>query len=219
MSARHLDDGLLEGLGGKLVPSLERSGDDPDTQRLGEHQGLPGLQTRVGEDPGRVDLTDDRQPELGFGIVDGVAARNDEAGGGRDRSRTGQDLTEELVRQFLGVPADQIQSQQRPAAHGVDVGHRVGRGDATPRVGVVDQGGDEVGGDNKRAVVVDLPDGSVVTSGCIDQKSTIVRRSQTAQHVRQVAGGELAGSTSAVAELGQSSGHAHLPLTRCSMDF
>ena len=108
--------------------------------------GSPGFGGVVAQQPVRIGDAGDRHPVLGFRIVDGMAADHRAAGLLGHRQPTTQHLGEQLHRQHAARPADQVDRDHRTAAHRVDVGERVGGGDAAPVVGVVDDRGEEVGG-------------------------------------------------------------------------
>ncbi len=208
----HLPD---QGVGG--LTGLDGRGCDPDAERLGEHDVLAGSEPGVGQHLVGMHLTDHGETELRLGVVDGVATGDHEAGGAGDLLGPDEHVAEKFGGQFVVVPADKVQRQQRAAAHRVHVRHRVGRGDPTPRRRIVDEGGDEVGGHHQGPVVVETPDGRVVTGGGVDEEAGIVVRGETAQHVGQLARGELARSTRAVTELRESSSHRGVtPLLCCS---
>ena len=97
------------------------------------------------------------------------------------------------------------------AAHRVDVGERVRRGDATPVVRVVDDRREEVGGDDDREVVAQAVDGGVVGGVEADEQVGIARRvgaeaAHEAEHRAQVGRGELARAARAVREAGEPDG-------------
>ena len=112
-------------------------------------------------------------------------------------------VAEQLGREGIGVPTDQIQREERPTAHRVDVRHAVGRCDASPGARIVDHRCDEVGSRHERALVVEFPDRGVVTGVGPDQQPVGMGSIQMAHNVRQLAGCELAASTGPVAELRQ----------------
>ena len=77
----------------------------------------------------------------------------------------------------------------------------VGGGDPSPCARVVDDRRDEVGGGDEGPIVVELPDGRIVATVGADEQFVGVISVQVAHHVRELARGELAASTGAVAEL------------------
>ncbi len=191
---------------------LDGCGDHPDPERFGEDQILTGGETGVGHDAVGMHLAGDRQAVLGFGVIDGVTTHDREATGAGDVLPTGQQLTEEFGREGVGVPAHQVEREQRPSTHGVHIGHAVRRGDLTPGACVVDHGRDEVGGGDQGALVVEAPHGGVVAGGRAHEQLGGFVGLQVAHDVRELARGELAASTGAVAELGEAKllgvGHA-----------
>ncbi len=172
---------------------------------------MPSGLVRIRSCPGRrpvlvrirsgIHLAGHRQAVLRFGVVDRVSANDRESGSGRDVLAASQQFTEELGRKLVGVPPDEIEGEQRPTPHCVDVGHAVCSGDPTPGPGVVDDRRDEVGRRDQCPVRVELPHGGIVAGvGTHEQFSGVVGL-QMAHDVRQLARGELAASTGPVAEL------------------
>ncbi len=151
-----------------------------------------------------VDLARDGLAVHRLGPVDGVAAGDHPTAGRSHRGTAIEHLAEQLERQLVAGPGHQVQREQRSAAHGVHVAGRVGGGDATPGTGVVDDGGEEVGGRHQGASVGTAPHGSVVAGvDPDDEVAGSARVVDVAQNLRQVTGTELAGSTGAVAVLRQ----------------
>ena len=79
------------------------------------------------------------------------------------------DALEHVERQRVARKVDDVQGEQRPRAHGVDVAQRVGRGDTAPGEGVVDDGRDVVDRGHQRHVGADLIHGGVVRQRGADQ--------------------------------------------------
>ena len=189
---------------------LDGRRDHPHAERLREDDRITGSEPVVREHPVRMHLADHGQAELGFRVIHGVASSYDEPALCGDLLGAEEHLAQEIVRQLGGVPADQVECQQGSAAHRVDVRHGIGRGYAAPPSGVIHNRSNEVGCHDHGAVVVEAPHGGVVAGRCSDQEVGICHWCQAAHDVRQLAGGELAASTSAVAELCQPSGLVHL---------
>jgi hypothetical protein len=154
-----------------------------------------------------MNLADHSHAVLGFGIVDGVAAGDEKPAGFGDVLAPEENIAQEFVGKFLGVPTNKVEGDQRRAPHGVDVGYCVGCGHATPSTSIVNHWCDEVGGDDKRAFGRQAIDGRVVTTRRADEQVWRIWGSEAAHDLRQFAGGEFAASTSAVAELGKSLRH------------
>ena len=87
------------------------------------------------------------------------------------------------------------------AAHRVHVAERVRRGDRAVLVGVVDDGREEVGGDDQRPLGVQPVDGSVIGRAETNQQIRVIRRVEDvlngAQNLRQGLRGQLRRSTGA----------------------
>ena len=149
-----------------------------------------------------VDGADDREAVLRFGVVDGVTAADERARGAHDVVPAVEHARQQLERQPLARPRDEVEREQRRAAHRVHVGERVGGGDAAPVVGVVDDRREEVGGDDDREVVAQAVDRGVVGGVEADEQVGVRRRvaeaAHEAEHGAQVGGRELAGAARAV---------------------
>ena len=105
--------------------------------------------------------------------------------------------------QVLGRKGHEIQGEERPGAHGPDVGEGVGRGDLPEGEGVVDHRGEEVDGGDHRLGGRQTVHRGVVVRGEPHQRPCVLSGLQAAQDLRQIRRSELGGSTGAVAELGQ----------------
>ncbi len=81
-----------------------------------------------------------------------------------------QDVAEEVVREFLGVPAHEVESEQRSAAHRVDVADGIRSSNPTPVARIVDHRRDEVGGDDEGAFVREAVDRGIVAAGRPDEQ-------------------------------------------------
>jgi len=133
--------------------ALDRGGDHPETDGFGEHQRVAGPGAGVGPDLIGVDGSDDREAELGFGVVDGVTAGDDGPRGSDHVGAAVEHPGQQVEGEALAGPADEVEREERCAPHGVDVRERVRGRNAPPVVGVVDDRGEEVGGDDDRQVV------------------------------------------------------------------
>ena len=187
--------------------SLERGGDDTEPDRLREHQHVAGACVAVGEHARRIDGADDREPELRLGIVDGMSTTDDRAGGAHDVVTAVEHAREQLERQALAWPGDEVEREQRRATHRVDVGQRVGRRDPTPVVRIVDDRREEVGGDDDGEVVAEAIDrgvvGGVETHEEVGIRGRVTEPADEAEHGAQVGGRQLAGAPRAVRERGE----------------
>ena len=206
VEGRHDPDRFVDQSLGRGV-SLERGGDDPQPDRLREHQHIAGARVAVGEHARRIDGAHDRQPELRFGIVDGMSTPDDRAGGAHDVVAAVEHAREQLERETLARPGDEVEREQRRAAHRVHVGQRVGRRDPSPVVGVVDDRGEEVGGDDDGEVVAEPIDRGVVGGVEADEevgiRGCVTEAADEAEHGAQVGRRQLAGAPGAVRERGE----------------
>ena len=104
---------------------------------------------------------------------------------------------------LIGMPTMR-QRHDRLAAHRVDVGQRIGRGDAAEVERVVDDRHEEVGGGDDRLLVVELVDGGVVGGVVADQQVGKERQRRAAlEQIGEQAGRDLAAATAAVRQTGQ----------------
>ena len=92
-------------------------------------------------------------PYLGSSDLIVCPPRIDDARRGRDRRAAGQDRRQDLGAERLDREGGDVERGQRRAAHRVDVADRVGRGDATEVVRVVDDRREEVDGLHHRQIV------------------------------------------------------------------
>ena len=117
-----------------------------------------------------MDVAHDRHAELGFGVVDRVPTSDNKAALVRNVLASEQDVAEEVVREFLGVPAHEVESEQRSAAHRVDVADGIRGSNPTPVARIVDHRRDEVGGDDEGAFVREAVDRGIVAAGRPDEQ-------------------------------------------------
>ena len=162
----------------------------------------PARALRLREHAVGVDGADDGEAVLRFGVVDGMTAADQRARGAHHVGAAVEHAREQLERQPLARPGDEVEREQRRAAHRVHVGERVGGGDAAPVVGVVDDRREEVGGHDDREVVAQAVHRGVVRGVEPDEQVGVLRRvaeaAHEAEHGAQVGGGELAGAAGAV---------------------
>ncbi len=126
-----------------------------------------------------MDKTQDDQPVFGLFILDGMPAGQHHAGFAGFLGAAAQDFGADLSRQ-IGRQGGDIQRQERPPAHGVDIREGIGGGDGAIIVRIVHHRGEEIGGDDQGALRIQTPD------------RRVVRLTQTHQQVRVIAGRENA---------------------------
>ena len=144
-----------------LESVLQRGADDAGADGLGEVQRVAGAGSSAVDDLVGVDDADHRQAVLGLLVVDGVPPDHHRAGLADLLGAAAHDLAHDLGAEGTRE-REQVHRGERTAAHRVDVGQRVGGGDATEVVGVVDDGREEVDGKQRCRLVVEAVDGSVV---------------------------------------------------------
>src|SRR5215203_129632 len=137
----HLDGVFDLGLRDEI--SLQGGGEDTEAKRLCEHQCVPYASAGVSHDPVLFDPPCDGETVLRLFVLHGVAAAEPGAGFLDPGLPAGQDLPQDAEVQGAGK-CDQVQRGQRFAAHRVDIGEGVGRGDLAEPVRVVHDRGEEV---------------------------------------------------------------------------
>jgi len=202
------DHGVNGGAGvvGICVAVLDGGADDTGAKRLGEHQQITDGGAGVGEDAVGMDATGDSEAELGLGIINGVAADDGDAGRFADGVTAAEDVGEDRERQGITREAGEVEGGEGIGAHGVDVAEGVGGGDAAEVEGIVDDGGEEVGGHDQSHVSVDAVHGGIVTTDGPDEDVGIGGGWEGAQDLRKLARGELAASAGSVGEARQAWG-------------
>ena len=140
-----------------------------------------------------------------------MAAQHRAPGTGRDPGGALQHQAQHLEGQLLAGPAHQVQGQQRARAHRVDVAQGVRRSNRAPRGRIVHDGSEEIHRHDQRAIRRDPVHRGVVPGRGVDQDVGICDSGQMTQHLRQLGGAELAGSTGAVRQLRQPNARALVP--------
>ena len=164
---------------------------------LVEYQAVAGARSLVGEQAVRVAVADHRQPELELLVADRVPAEDRGASRVAGCRAAGEDLSQNL-RWRVGREAAQVEREERPSSHGVDVGDGVGRGDPPEPERIVTDRRDEVGrGDERLAaeehhtgVVEGLGSDQHARSG-LGELDDPVLQFGTSEHCAQIAGTDL----------------------------
>jgi hypothetical protein len=174
-----------------------------DAQRLGQADGQPRPRRVVAQDPLRVHQPGDRQPVLGLRIVNAVTAGHRRACSNPDVEPAAQNLRQELHRQDVAGPADEVDRHHRPTTHRVDIRERIGRSDPAPVIGVVDDGSEEVSSTDHRQPVLDPKHGSIVA--VLDPHQKVRRRHhrEPREHLLELPRRDLAGAAAAMGKLRQ----------------
>ena len=144
------------------LPLLERCRHHANAQRLAQHQHIAGAGIRVALHPGGMHQSQRHQAIDRLDRIDRVSARDRDARLATDRRAAFEDPADGRRAQDRHRHADQGQRHDGLAAHGIDVADRVGRGDATEVMRVVDDRHEEVGRGDQRLFVVEPIDGGVI---------------------------------------------------------
>ena len=182
---------------------------------LRENQRVARAAAGIAHDLVWVDLPDHAKTVDGLGVLDGVAAGNGDARLRRFLNTAEQNGRHHLKRQLVLREAADRQRHQGGCAHGVDVAQRVGRRDRAIRVGVVDDGSEDVDGRHHREVVADAVSGRVIKPPAGDEVLVLHGR-QRAQDLREGIGAQFRRSAGARSHGRQPDllrCHAFLPVT------
>ena len=118
----------------------------------------------------RIDEADHDEPVDRLDGIDRVAAGDRNAGARAHGFAAVEDAADRLDRQLVDGHPDERQREERRAAHRVDVGDRVGRGDRAEVVRIVDDRHEEVGRRDDGLAFVQLEDRGVVRGLDADQQ-------------------------------------------------
>ncbi len=199
VQGRHRLHGVVEDLARGLVAVVQHA----DPERLGQADRHPGDGGVVSQQAIRVAEAGHGHAVLRLGVVDAVAASHRAAGLPRHVVAAAQDLLGQLARQDVPGPPEQVDGDDGPPAHGVDVGERVGGRDAAPVVGAVDHRGEEVGGGEDGQPVLHPDRSRVVAVVEPDDEAGGVEPGEPPDHLLELAGRDLARASAAVCVLGE----------------
>src|SRR3979490_645814 len=136
--------------------------------------------------------------------VDRMPPRGGDARLGAHRLAAFENAADHRHRQLVERHADDGEREDRPRAHGVDVGERIGGRDAPEVVRVIDDRREEISGGDERLAVVQAVDRCIVRGLGADEQ--LLRQSADrcrSENFSQHRGRDLAAAAAAVAELGQ----------------
>jgi hypothetical protein len=148
--------------------SFDGGGNDAGTEWFRQEEDVAGLGGGVGDDAAWVDHAGYGEAIDGLRIFDGMAAGEGALGFLGFGGATLEDFVDDLVADEVDGHADDGEGGEGLAAHGVDVGERIGGGDLAVKVWVVDDGGEEVDGLDEGAFIVETIDSRVVGGGTTD---------------------------------------------------
>ncbi len=199
--------------GGVAEPALQRGGDGPDAQRLGQHQHVAGAGARVGQDRVRMDDAGDRHSKFGLRVLNRVTAKDRHASLLRNRAGAPQDFQQHVLAEVIQREGDQVQRTDRRRAHRVDVRQRVGGSDPPEVEWVIDDRGEEVDRVHQREVLTQPVHAGVVRVPVADEDiRVLLAEGQPGQQRCDRGGGELAAAAGAMGERSQRDDHARMIL-------
>ena len=162
----------------------------------------PGARSGLRPDRVRVDRADDRESVLRLRVADRVPAREDRARGAHPLVRAGEDVAEHLDRKLLGKRCDR-EREQRRATHREDVVQRIRGRDRAEGARVVDEGREEVDGEDERALVVEAIDRRVVRGVEADEQVFGLGGDEPGEQRLEARGRVLRGATARPGERSQ----------------
>ena len=135
-----------------------------------------------------------------FGIADGMAAGDDNAGLCRLRIAAAEHLAHGLVRHLRRDRHD-IQRELRLRAHGVNIADGVRRSDLAEHKGIVHDRREKVQRLHKHEIVRDFINAGVVARIVADEQALVIYRGQSLQELCERAGADLRAASGAAREL------------------
>jgi hypothetical protein len=194
----------------RCIKSLVCRDDDTDAERLGEDEHIAHMSLRVGERlVARCEFADDYLAIHWLRAVDCVATCDDPATVSGSGCPSGKHVAEELEGETVSRPGCHVERKEWFGTHGVYIADGIRCGDRPEREGVVDNGRKEINRCHEGASVRAAPHCGVVSGLDPNPKVGVHARFKWRQHLRQLGGAELAGSTGAVAEGGKPHGVVH----------
>ncbi len=120
-------DGLADGLRFRQG-AFDGRGDDPDSERFGEDQGIAGMGCGVGANSSRMDESGDGVAELDLGVAHGMAPEKCDASLPQLFGAAEHDLGQNLqIFLPVGKTGDR-QRGQRDTSHSINIAERIGCG-------------------------------------------------------------------------------------------
>ncbi len=124
---------------------LDGGSDNAGAQRLGEYQLVPHPASVVAQQIFLGHFAGDHQAVFGLFVVNGVAAENMNTGLVGLILATLEDFDQHVQWKFLDWEANDIEGKEWLAPHCINIGESVGSCDLPELIGIVHDGGEEVG--------------------------------------------------------------------------
>ena len=183
--------------------ALEGGAQNARPKGLGQDQSVSWLCGGVGEQAVGMGFSDGGQAHKRLKRIHRVSPHDRTARAPGHICHAGQHFTEEGEGKFFPRPSDQAEREQRRRTHGVEIAQRIGSGDPTPGLGIVNDRGEKVHRGDQGAVRAQTIDRRIVPSGGVDEDVGVFTRRQMREHLCQLGGAQLAGTPGAVREGGE----------------
>ncbi|OPZ20050.1 MAG: hypothetical protein BWZ10_00770 [candidate division BRC1 bacterium ADurb.BinA364] len=174
--------------------NLRGKGNHPRAQRLCQHEAIAWLGRVAGDNPSRIDQARDGESELDLFVVDAVAAEQRAAGFLQLERSAAQHSLQHGGIEAVDRIADDGQRRQRPTAHGVDVGERIGRRDLAEEKRIVHAGSEDIDGLHERGALVEPVHTRVVPGRSAEQHIGILHGWQRFDDAQQIGLADLGGA-------------------------
>ncbi|SJM32708.1 hypothetical protein BQ8482_310029 [Mesorhizobium delmotii] len=195
----HLDIGA-----GRERLLLDGGAVDADAECLRQDQGVSRPRARIAPDVIGPACTDHGKTIDRLRRVDRVAPGDRDSGGGANCPSALQNVSDHMRRHLVERHTENGQRHDWPAAHRIDVGDRVGRGDPAEIIRIVNHGHEKIGGGDDTGVVVKLPHSGVVAGLGADKKLTKgIGLDLVCEKLLKDGGRQLATAAAAMGETGQ----------------
>ena len=177
--------------------------DDSRADGLRQHQAIARARAAFGEDARGMHEANRGEAILWLVVGDGMPARDQRARLAHLLRAAAQNLGQNLGIEVVGE-ADEVQGEERVAAHGVDVAEGVGGGDGAEGIGIVHHRREEIRRGNDGLFVIQAIDGGIIGVAQPHEQVAGGLRAECGgertQHVRQGLRAHLGGSTSAACQ-------------------
>ena len=178
--------------------TFQRGAQNPRSDRLGQNERVTRPRPGVVDDLVRMYVAHDHHAVLGFAVVDRMTTEDKGSGFAGYVDTSLDSATQQLEHRGIAGPRNEVQGEQGPRPHRVDIAERVGGGDGPEIVRIVHNRRKKVHRHHHRPVVSDLKHRCIIARGSVDQHPWVVHNRHVAQDLRQLSRAEFTGSTGAV---------------------